>query len=488
MSAEAASAPVRQAPVLLALAVAGFVTALDNNVVNVALPTVQSELGATVPQLEWIVSGYVLAFASLLIVGGRLADLAGRRRVLLIGLAALIVTSVAAGFAESAEVLIGVRFAQGASAALVMPASLAVLAADIDREHRDLAAGIWTASLAVALALGPVVGGVLTEHLHWSWIFFLHLPTGLATMALVWWGLPDVRPRTGRMPLRRLDPAGLALSTVVLAAGSFALVEGQSLGFGAPLIIGAAAVAVAGVPVLIAVERRVAEPMLRLSLVRNRVFGGGTIAQVLWGVGVNGTLLYTSLFLQDVLELSPSAAGLVFVPLAGLLVLCVPLVPPLSARFGARWIVTTGMALVALGLWLLAQADAQSSVWGLMPGLLSIGVGSALITPLTSAVLSAAPPGTAGVASAMISAAREASGVLGVAVVGVVLSAWSGAALAGGATADAAYTSGYSAGMRMAAGLVLIGAVATAFALAPERSTPKRSANIGQARWSSRSQ
>lgn len=481
---DAMQAPVRQAPVLLALGLAGFVTALDNNIVNVALPTVQAELGATVPQLEWIVSGYVLAFASLLIIGGRLADLAGRRRILQLGLAALIVTSVTAGFAETAPVLIAVRFAQGASAALVMPAALAVLAADITPARRELAAGIWTASLAVALALGPVVGGVLTEHLHWSWIFFLHLPAGLLTMALVWWGLPDVRPEP--MPLRHLDPGGLALSTVVLAAGSFALVEGQSIGFGQPIIIAAGAVTLAAIPVLVAVERRAAEPMLHLSLVRNKVFGGGTIAQVLWGVGVNGTLLYTSLFLQDVLELSPSAAGMVFVPLAGLLVLCVPFVPPLSARFGARWTVTAGMVLVALGLWLLAGSGPGTTVAALMPGLLSIGVGSALITPLTSEVLGAVPTGSAGVASAMISAAREASGVLGIAVVGVVLSLTSDAASASGAAADAAYSAGYSAGMRLAAGLVLLGALATAFALAPAK--PRRSANIGQERCNSRSQ
>lgn len=461
----------RQVPILIALALAGFVTALDNNVVNVALPTVQNALDASVPELEWIVSGYVLSFASLLIAGGRVTDLVGRRLVLIVGLAALIVTSALAGLTTSATALITARIAQGVAAALVMPAALAVLARDVDREHRDLAAGIWTASLAVALAAGPVVGGALTEHLSWSWIFYLHVPAGGMTIALVLWGLPANSPAVRPTSLRALDLGGLVLSTVVLGGASFALVQGQSLGFGDPSILFASVVAIVALPALVRVELRASSPMMHMGLFRDRVFTGGTLAQVLWGLGVNGTFLYTSLFLQDVLKFSPTSAGMLFVPLAGLLVLCVPIVPSLSARFSPRWVVTTGMALVALGLALLALCGADSGVPELLPGLLSIGLGSALITPLTSAVLTAVPPTSAGVASAMISAGREASAVLGVAVTGLVITSVRVSAQQKGIVGDNAYVSGYSTGLSVAAVLVLVGAVTTAFALKTASST-----------------
>lgn len=444
----------RQSLLLAALALAGFVTALDNSVVNVALPTMQQDLNASVPALEWIVSSYVLSFASLLIFGGRLADLFGRRRILLIGLSALIVTSVLAGFAPSAELLIAARLAQGAAAALVLPSSLAVLAADVDRAKRDLAAGVWTCSLAVALALGPMVGGVLAEQWHWSWIFFLHLPFGLLTIALVCLGLPatQAEPETAR----DLDIGGLLLATLILTAVSFALVEGQSVGFGHPMILSALLIAALAVPGLLQVERSATNPMLHLDLFRNKVFTGGTIAQVLWGLGINGTLLYTSLFIQDVLNFSPSTAGMVFVPLAVALILCVPFVPSLTNQFGPRGTVTLGMVLVAAGLALLSFTHAGSTFTDLLPAVLTLGVGSALITPLTSTVLSSVAPEGAGVASAMIGAAREASGVLGVAMIGVVISVSSG---------GADFLDGYAAGLWVAAGIVLLGGITTAYCL-----------------------
>lgn len=457
----------RQGPILVALALAGFVTALDNNVVNVALPTMGRDLGASVTQLEWIISSYVLSFASLLITGGRVTDLWGRRRVLLAGLVLLIATAVAAGAATSAAALIVARVAQGAAAALVMPAALAVLARDVDDAHRDLASGVWTASLAAALALGPVVGGVLTEHLTWSWIFFLHVPAGALTVALVRRGLPSGGRERRRPSPRELDPGGLLLAAVVLGGTSFALVQGQSLGFRDPLIMAAALAVLVCLPALTYVERRASSPMLDFDLFRNRVFTGGTLAQVLWGLGVNGTFLYTSLFLQNVLRFSPSGAGALFVPLAGVLVLSVPFVPALTARFAPQWIVTAGMALVALGLALLALSGTASGVWPLLPGLLSIGLGSGLITPLTSAVLTSVDPHRAGVASAMVSAGREASSVLGVAVIGAVIGSVQAQAQQRGITGAPAYLEGYSIGLWIAAGLVLLGAFVTAVTLRP---------------------
>ncbi|SHN29510.1 MFS transporter [Cryptosporangium aurantiacum] len=448
--------------VLVPIALAAFVTSLDNTVVNVALPSMQREFGLPVSGLQWIATSYILAFSGLLLAGGRLTDLYGRRRVFLIGLGLFVGASVLAGFATSGDFLVGARVLQGVGAALVLPSTLAVLAADVAPAARHLGAGIFTASIALSLALGPVVGGALAEYWHWSWIFFLNVPIGLFTMAL---GARTIG--RSRADGQGIDVAGLVTSTVAMTALAYALIEGHAKGLGSPDILIAAVLAVVGGAAFVVVERFAQAPMIDVTLFANRVFSGGTAAQVLWGLGINGVFFFTSLFLQDVLALSPTAAGAMFVPLAIALVLFVPVSALLANRAGVHRTVAGGMVLIAIGLVWVSFVGRGDTAAMLLPGLVLIGVGSALTTPLTSAVLEVVPEAKAGVAAAVVSVSREVSGVLGIALTGAVVAAREAAATADGAAPVDAFASGYALGLWCSAALTLLGGAISLVTLRP---------------------
>ena len=451
--------------VLVPIALAAFVTSLDNTVVNVALPSMQRDLELPVSGLEWIATSYLLAFSGLLLAGGRLTDLLGRRRVFLIGLGVFVAASAAAGLAPSGEWLVAGRVLQGVGAALVLPSTLAVLAADVSATARHLGAGVFTASIALSLALGPVVGGALAEHSHWSWIFFLNVPVGLVTMVLG----ASVIGRS-RADAERVDVAGLVTSTVAMSALTYALIEHSPA---------AGVVAAVGAVAFVAVERVARAPMIDAALFADRVFSGGTATQVLWGLGVNGVFFFTSLFLQDVLDLGPTAAGAMFVPLAIALVLGVPVSALLAGRIGVHVTVAAGMGLIAAGL-IWTSFVGQAAL--LAPALVLIGAGSALTTPLTSAVLEAVPEAKAGVAAAVISVAREVSGVLGIALVGAVVAAGRAVSAAGGATPTDAFADGYALGLWCSAALTLVGGAISLLTLRPAAVTAAEPAGALQSR------
>lgn len=433
----------RRGLLLLVVGLAGFVTTLDNTVVTVALPTLQAELGASLAALEWVVTGYVLTFAGFMLAGGRLADVYGRRRVLVAGLAVFTAASLAAGLATSAGVLVAARLVQGCGAALILPAMLAVVSVGNDDRQRSAGVAVWMASGAGALALGPVVGGYLTQHFHWSWVFLLNVPLGVLVIALAAVAVPESRDESAA----RVDVPGVATSVVVLSAGTFALTFGAELGWTSPVIVVAAAVTVVAAAVFVAVERFGADPMVDLALFRARAFTGGVIAQVLWGLGVNGVFFFTALFLQGVLGFSPTMSGLAFVPLALLVVAVTPLVPYIERRLGAGRTVALGLLLVAGGMAAVGFLRPGDGWADLLPAVCVIGVGSALTMPLGSAVLGAVPESRAGVAGGVFSVAREMSGLFGIAVVGVIVSS------------SASFTAGYATGLLTAAALVVVGAM-----------------------------
>ncbi|MFI6796010.1 MFS transporter [Streptosporangium canum] len=432
----------RRGLLLLVVGLAGFVTTLDNTVVTVALPTLQAELGASLAALEWVVTGYVLTFAGFMLAGGRLADVYGRRRVLVAGLAVFTAASLAAGLATSAGVLVAARLVQGCGAALILPAMLAVVSVGNDNRQRSAGVAVWMASGAGALALGPVVGGYLTQHFHWSWVFLLNVPLGVLVIVLAAVAVPESRDESAA----RVDVPGVATSVVVLSAGTFALTFGAELGWTSPVIVVAAAVTVVAAAVFVAAERFGADPMVDLALFRARAFTGGVIAQVLWGLGVNGVFFFTALFLQGVLGFSPTMSGLAFVPLALLVVAVTPLVPYIERRLGAGRTVALGLLLVAGGMAAVGFLRSGDGWADLLPAVCVIGVGSALTMPLGSAVLGAVPESRAGVAGGVFSVAREMSGLFGIAVVGVIVSS------------SASFTAGYATGLLTAAALVVVGA------------------------------
>ncbi|MDI6104571.1 MFS transporter [Actinoplanes sp. NEAU-A12] len=422
----------RRSRAVLAVVVAtAFLTMLDNTVVTVAAPSIARDLGVGLAALEWVATGYMLPYAGLLLAGGRLTDRYGTRRMLLAGLGVFTAASLAAGLTGQLIGLLVARAVQGAGAALLVPATLAAVAAAGDRE-RLRGAAAWTVSGAVALAAGPVVGGLLSEHLHWSWIFLLNVPAGLAALVTVWCAVPAGIRRHGVT----LGLPGVCTATFALTAVTFALTSGAGY---------AVAAAVAGAAVFVLVERRSRDPLLGAGLFAARAYRGGVAVQVLWGLGVNGVFFYTAMYLQDVRGFRPAAAGLAFLPVAAAVALGAPLAPALVRRLGVRRTVTAGLLVVGAGIGVVAVGSADTPV--LLAALAAVGFGSALTVPLAAVVLAAAPPDRAGMAGGVFAVARELSGVLGIAGVGVVVITRGD--LAGG----------YRLGLIAAAVLVCVGAL-----------------------------
>jgi EmrB/QacA subfamily drug resistance transporter len=462
---------------LTAVSLATLMCYLDSNVVNVALPTIERSLHLSVSGLEWIVSSYLLVLSSLLLVGGRVADVFGRRRMFLAGLVVFTLSSLWAGLAGSADVLIAARAVQGLGAALVMPASLAIIAATFtNARERAAAIGIWGAVGALGLALGPVIGGLVSQHLHWGWIFLINVPLGAVTAAIA---LPFITESDGRTEAETavagarstaalLDIPGLVTSAFGLFALTYALIEGPDKGWTSPLITAAFAVAAVGVAIFLVIEARSPHPMVPLSIFRSAAFSGGLGTMMIWSFGVLGIYFFTSLYLQGNLGFSPTKAGLAFVPMALCLAVAATLSPRVTAIIGGHRTVAIGMAVMTVGLLLFVRLGAGATFAGLLPGFVLFGLGAGLMNvPLTNEVLDSAPAAQAGVASALLNASREVAGLLGVTVIGAVLSASRGSALRGGASQAQAFIDGYHSGLWVAIALLAAGVVLSYLTLRP---------------------
>jgi len=464
---------------LIAVALATFMTYLDNNIVNVALPAMQRELHLSVAGLEWAVSAYILVFAGLLLVGGRLGDAFGLRRLFLIGLVIFTISSLAAGLSSSFDLLMVSRAVQGLGAALVTPAAFAVISATFtDPRERNAAVGVWSAVGALALALGPLLGGLISQHLSWGWIFLINVPIGIATIALGVWAIPESREAMKR----RLDLPGLATSSAALFSLTYALIEGPHFGWSSPVIVGSLAVALLAGFVFIRIETRSADPMVELSLFRNRVFSGGSIALMMWAFGLFGIYFFTSLYLQNVLAFSPTKAGLAFVPMALLIAVGAIASEPVARAIGAYRSVSMAMIIMALGIGSMSLLGNHASFLALMPSFAAIGMGGGLTTSLNATVLGVMPSGQAGVASGIFNASREVAGLLGITVIGGIISARQGFELRHGHPATSAFLSGYQSGLLVAAALVALGGLTAWSAL--RRSVPQELVSRAAGQWS----
>ena len=458
---------MRRTWTLIAVALATFMTYLDNNIVNVALPVIQRDLHLSTAGLEWIVSGYILVFASLLLAGGRLADVYGRRRLFAIGLIIFTAASFVAGLAGSADVLVAARAVQGLGAALLTPTTLAIISATYpDPRERNMAVGVWSAVGALALALGPLLGGLISDHLSWGWIFFINVPVGIATLALGLWAISESRESSAP---RRLDMPGVVLSSVALFGLTYSLIEGHDRGWTSPIILGGFLLAATLGLAFVWREQHTAEPMVAMGLFRERVFSGGLIALIMWGFGIFGIYFFTSLYLQNVLGFSPTEAGAAFVPMALLMAAGAIASEAVARRIGAYRSVGLAMTLMAAGIASVSLLGADATFWQLMPSFAAIGVGGGLTVPLTATVLSAMPRDEAGVASGIFNASREVSGLLGITVIGAILTARQGDALRSGHSPVDAFLSGYQLGLLVAAVLVAAGGVAAYLGLRTAR-------------------
>jgi EmrB/QacA subfamily drug resistance transporter len=455
---------------LAAVAFGLFMIMLDNTVVNVALPSIQRDLKVSVSSLEWVVNSYFLTFAVLMLTGGKLADLLGRRRIFIIGLTIFTLSSLACGLATSGQMLIAARAVQGVGAALMNPATLSIISATFPPRQRGMAMGIWVGVSAVALALGPITGGLLAEHAHWSWIFFINVPIGVLAIVTARTVIRESRDTSAD---QRLDLPGLATSGGALLALTYALIEANNKGWTSVEILALFAVAAVGLVAFIALERYQRAPMLDLSLFRNRTFTGANLTMMLVALSMFGVFFFVSLFVQNILGYSPVQAGASFLPMTLCIIFFAPVSGKLSDRIGSRWLMSGGMALVGVSLVLFSLLDETSSFWNLFPALLVGGTGMAMaMTPTTSAAMSSVPVDKAGVGSGVLNSSRQVGGSLGIAVMGAIL----GSYISVGRTSPdfpAQFVNGFQAALHVAAAIAF---AATVVAFALVRDTQHRPA------------
>ncbi len=441
---------------LVAVAIGLFMIMLDNTVVNVALPSIRRDLGIGISELEWVVNAYALTFGVLLLSGGKLADLLGRRRIFIVGLIVFTASSLACGLAGDANVLIAARTVQGIGAALMNPATLSIITATFPPRQRGTAIGIWAGVSALALAFGPIVGGVLTQKLHWSWIFFINIPIGVAGVLAARVFIDESKDSSAE---QRLDLPGLLTSGIGLFALTFGLIETNHHGWTSALVLsmfGLAAISLAAF-VLLELHQRI--PMLDLSLFRNRTFAGANTAMLLVGLAMFGIFFFNSLFVQNILGFSAIQTGATFLPMTVMIILVAPAAGKVSDRYGARWLMGIGMVLLSVSLLLFGTLKATSTFWGLLPGLLVGGFGLAItMAPTTSAAMGSVPIDKAGVGSAVINSMRQVGGSIGIAMMGALV-ATQLTTTPNDPRYGAQFIDGYHLAVHVGAGIVLAGAV-----------------------------
>ena len=436
-----------------------FMIMLDNTVVNVALPSIQRDLGVGLSELEWIVSGYALTFAALMLIGGKLADAYGRRLLFVAGIVVFTAASLACGLATTGEMLIAARVAQGAGAALMNPATLSIIAATFPPRERGTAIGIWAGISALALAIGPLVGGLLTDHASWHWIFFVNVPVGIVGIVASFLLIDESRDPTHE----RLDLPGLATSAVGLFTLTYGLIEANAYGWGSPRIVGAFAIAAASLIAFVVLERRQRAPMLDLTLFRNRTYVGANLVVLLVALAMFGVFFFVSLYMQNVLGFSAVQAGAAFLPMTVLIILVAPQAGRLSDRWGSRGLMTAGMLLVSAQLLYFSRLEADATFWTLLPGLVLGGVGMAMtMTPSAAAATRAVPVAKAGVGSAVLNAFRQVGGSVGIALMGAIMASQ----LATPPTIES-FMRGFERSLLVAAAIALAGAVLAAWLIRP---------------------
>jgi EmrB/QacA subfamily drug resistance transporter len=428
---------------LVAICTGTFMLLVDVTIVNVALPDMAADLATTSGQLQWVVDVYALALASLVLGAGSLADLYGRRRLYLAGLVLFAVASLACGLAPNAPLLIVARAVQGIGGAAMFATTTALINSTYEGRDRGTAFGVWGAVVGAAAAIGPILGGALTE-LSWRWIFFVNLPV---CVFAVWLTVAVVRE--ARQPgAPHPDVPGIALFTVGAAGVVFGLVRAAADGWGRPAAWAPIAGGLLVLAAWVLVERRREAPMLDVRLFRSRSFSGIMLGGLLLNAAAFSSNLYVSLWLQSVLGLSPLQGGLVFIPLSLLSFLVAALAGRALQTRPPRFVLGAGLVLIGVGSLLMARLDGGSGWPVLMPGLAVLGLGVGAANPtLASAALAAVPRERSGMASGAVNTARQLGFALGVAVLGGVFTARAGAVLSGAGVPDPSGTaSALSAG------------------------------------------
>lgn len=423
-----ALAPAARRWVLVAATLGSSMVFLDSSTVNVALPALQHSLGASVVDVQWVVNAYTLFLASLLLIGGALGDLLGRRRMFVLGVGVFTLASVACGLAVNTEMLIASRAAQGVGGALLTPGSLALINGAYPREQRGPAIGLWSGFSAIASASGPVLGGYLIDTVSWRGVFFLNVPLALAVLAVAWWRIPATPGEAGT---RRLDLAGALTAVVGLGGVVYALIESSNRGFAAPSVLVALFGGLAVLGLFVLLERRTEQPMVPLELFRSRAFAGTNVLTLLLYAALSGLLFFLPMNLIEVQGYSATAAGAALLPFVLSMFVLSRWSGGLVARVGPRVPLVVGPLMVAVSFLLYARTGASGSYWAaVFPAVLVQGLGMATsVAPLTTTVMASVSDERAATASGINNAVSRVAGLLAIGAFGALMVGLFGARL-----------------------------------------------------------
>jgi len=448
--------------VLTLVCSAQFMVVLDISIVNVALPSIQTSLGFTVTSLQWVVTAYSLTFGGLLLFGGRLADLYGRRKIFLAGLGLFTVASLLGGFAQNQGTLIAARALQGVGAAILSPATLTILTVTFtDQRARAKALGVWSAVAAGGGAAGALFGGILTQYLSWRWILFVNVPIGIVLFVLSRRTLVE---SIAEGPRSKLDVAGSVTVTAGLMVLVYAIVHTDVAPWGSTSNLVALAIAVVLLALFVLIEARLAShPLVPFSLFRSRALVGSNLAMFCFGASMFAMWFFLTLYLQEVLRYSPLVTGFTFLPQTAAIAIGATISGRVSPRFGPRNVLVTGALLASAGLFWLSFIQPGDTYWNSAFGggiLCTFGMGLAF-TPIALSAMSGVPHSQAGLASGLVNTSRQIGASLGLAVLSTVAADRVAAALTGvphtPAATAAALTSGYAHGFAIAAAIALAG-------------------------------
>jgi EmrB/QacA subfamily drug resistance transporter len=444
---------------LALLAAVQFMVVLDIAIVNVALPSIQEDLGFSQANLQWVISAYALVFGGFLLLGGRTADLLGRRRIFMVGLVLFSIGSLLSGLAWDDTSLIGARAIQGLGAATISPAALAILMTTFaEGRERNIALGVWGAVGGFGAAAGVLLGGVLTDALSWEWIFYVNIPVGLVALALT----PRLLGESRDTRVKTFDALGAVLVTAGLSTLVLGITQGSGWGWGSGRALGvfaASAVLLAG---FVAWEQRAAEPLMRFGLLRTKTVLGANVAGFILGTALFSMFLILTLYMQQVLGYSPMKTGVAYLAVAGTSIVWANVAAALVNRVGVRPLIAGGMAILASGMLLFAQVPVDGSyATHLLPGFLLIGLGIALtFVPISIAALAGVKQAEAGIASGLINTTQQIGGAVGIALLSTIAITRTEDEAASGTAAPQALTSGFQLAFWVGAGIALAGVVA----------------------------
>ncbi len=448
-------------PALALLSVVQFMVVLDIAIVNVALPSIQVDLGFTQENLQWVISAYALVFGGFLLLGGRSADLLGRRRVFLAGVIVFTLASLFAGLAWSEASLITARAVQGLGAAIITPAALSILSTTfVEGRERNIALGVWGAVGGFGAAAGVLLGGILTDALSWEWIFFVNVPVGVLAFTLAPFLLKESRDAR----VKTFDLPGAVLVTGGLSSLVYAITQAGQDGWLAGRTIGFFAIALALLAGFVGWELRHPEPLMRFGLLRTRTVSGANVAGFIMGTAMFSMFLMLTLYMQQVLGYSAMKTGVAYLAVAGTAILWSAVAAQLVTRIGVKPVLVTGMTLLTAGLVYFTQVSVGGSYVGdLLPGFLLIGIGIGFsFVPISIAALAGVEPGEAGLASGLINTSQQIGGALGIAALSTIATSQADDAVASGSALPTALVDGFTAAFLAGAIIAALGILAAA--------------------------